>query len=117
MRRYTSSGGLSGALIAPNINDSGVHAVPSALYSLANTGTTVVHVGIGFAAAGVVGAVTAVGAYSPVNIDFIDPNDDEDEWPVFRPGEGFVVFQDVAGTTSDTRKFNMQLLADEIDIS
>jgi len=117
MRRYTSSGGLSGALIAPNINDSGVHAVPSALYSLANTGTTVVHVGIGFAAAGVVGAVTAVGAYSPVNIDFIDPNDDEDEWPVFRPGEGFVVYQDVAGTTSDTRKFNMQLLADEIDIS
>jgi hypothetical protein len=117
VRRYTSSGGLSGALVAPNINDSAVHATPSALYSLANTGTTVVHVGIGFGAAALAGALTAVGAYEPCYKDLIDPAADEDDWPVFRPGEGFVVYQDVAGTTSDTRKFNLQILCDEIDIS
>jgi hypothetical protein len=115
VRRYTSSGGLSGALLAPNINDSLVHITPACLFSLANTGTTVVHVGIGFGTIGLTGALTAVGAYHPDFIDVIDPGEDEDDWPVFRPGEGFVVYQDVAGTTSDTRKFNLQLVADEID--
>ena len=117
VRRYTSAGALSGALLAPNLNDSAVHAAPSCLFSLANTGTTVVHVGIGFSAAALAGALTAVGAYEPCYKDFIDPASDEDEWPVFRPGEGFVVYQDTAGTTSDTRKFNLQFLCDEIDIS
>lgn len=45
----------------------------------------------------------------------IDPAADEDEWLVLVPGEGFVIWQDTAGTTSDTRKFNIQLLWDEID--
>jgi hypothetical protein len=115
VRRYTSSGGLSGTLIAPNLNDSTNHAAPACLYSLANTGTTVVHVSIGFGAAALAGALTAVGAYEPCFKDLIDPAADEDDWPIFYPGEGFVVYQDVAGTTSDTRKFNLQFLADEID--
>lgn len=117
VRRLTSAAALSGALVAPNINDSGVHAAPSCLFSLVNTGITVVHVGIGFGAAGLAGALTAVGAYEPCYKDIIDPASDEDEWPVFRPGEGFVVYQDTAGTTADTRKFNLQLLCDEIDIA
>lgn len=115
IRRYTSSGALSGTLLAPNINDSLNHIAPAALYSLANTGTTVVHVGIGMGSAGLVGALTAVGSYEPCFKDIIDPAADEDEWPVFYPGEGFVVYQDTAGTTSDTRKFNLQILSDEID--
>jgi hypothetical protein len=115
IRRYTSSGGLSGALLAPNLNDSVIHATPAGLFSLANTGTTVVHVGIGFATAALAGALTAVGAYEPCYKDMIDPASDEDEWPVFHPGQGFVIYQDTAGTSSDTRKFNIQLLADEID--
>lgn len=115
VRRFTSSGGLTGALVAPNINDSVLHATPAALYSLVNTGVTVVHVGIGFATAGIAGALTAVGAYEPCTKDIIDPAADEDDWPVFRPGEGYVVYQDIAGTASDTRKLNIQLLADEID--
>lgn len=117
VRRYTSSGGLSGALIAPNLNDSAIHATPACLFSLANTGTTVVHVGIGFGTVALTGAVTAVGAYVPVFNDVIDPAEDEDDWPVFHPGQGFVVYQDVAGTASDTRKFNLQVVCDEIDIS
>lgn len=115
VRRYTSAGGLSGTLLAPNINNSVVHIAPACLFSLANTGTTVVHVGIGFAAAALAGALTAVGAYEPCYKDLIDPASEEDEWPTFFPGEGFVVFQDTAGTASDTRKFNIQMLCDEID--
>lgn len=115
VRRFTSSAGLSGALLAPNINDSGAHITPACLYSLVNTGVTVVHVGIGFGAAAVTSAITAVGASDPCYSDIIDPASDEDEWPVFHPGQGFVVFQDTAGTASDTRKFNIQLLADEVD--
>lgn len=117
IRRFTSSGGLSGTLVAPNLNDSALHATPAALYSLVNTGVTVVHVGIGFATAGIAGAITAVGAYEPCTKDIIDPAADEDDWPVFRPGEGFVIYQDTAGTASDTRKLNIQILCDEIDIS
>lgn len=116
-RRFTSSGALSASLIAPNVNDSVAHAAPSALFSLVTTGVTVVHVGIGFAAGAIAGALTAVGAYEPCMKDMIDPAADEDDWPVFRPGEGFVIYQDIAGTTADTRKFNLQFLADEIDIS
>ena len=115
VRRFTSSGGLSGALLAPNLNDSLKHITPACLYSLANTGTTVVHVNIGFATCALAGALTAVGAYEPCYKDLLDPADDEDDWPVFYPGQGFVIYQDTAGTASDTRKFNILFLADEID--
>lgn len=114
--RYTSSGGLSGALLAPNVNDSINHASPACLFSLANTGTTVVQVGIGFAGAALTGALTAVGAYEPAYTDMVGgPGSEEDDWPVFYPGEGFVVWQDTAGTSSDTRKFQIQIACDEID--
>ena len=117
IRRFTSSGALNTSLLAPNLNDSIAHATPAALYSLVNTGVTVVHVGIGFASAALAGALTAVGAYEPCYKDLIDPASEEDDWPVFHPGEGFVVYQDTAGTTSDTRKFNVQMLCDEVDIA
>lgn len=117
VRRFTSSGALSSGLLAPNVNDSVVHLTPAALFSLANTGTTVVHVGIGFGAAALTGAITAVGAYGADAYDMLDGSTEEDFWPVFRPGEGFVIYQDTAGTASDTRKFNIQLVADEIDIA
>ena len=117
LRRFTSSGALNTSLLAPNLNDSAEHATPAALYSLVNTGVTVVHVGIGFASTALAGALTAVGAYEPCYKDMIDPASEEDEWPVFRPGEGFVLYQDTAGTASDTRKFNVQVLCDEIDLA
>lgn len=111
--RYTSAGALSASLLTPAKNET-AYPTAVALLSSANTGTTVVHVAA-FAAAGLAGALTAVGAYEPCFKDMIDPADDEDEWTVFVPGEGFVVYQDTAGTTSDTRKFNLQLCWDEID--
>lgn len=111
--RYTSAGALSGAAIAPTLVDTTMIAA-AAILSAANTGNTVVHVA-GFAAAYVAGALTAVGAYDPTYKDMIDPASDEDEWPVFRPGEGFVLYQDVNGTASDTRQVTVQGLWDEID--
>lgn len=111
--RYTSAGALSGTAITPALNDSAQPAAASILSS-ANTGNTVVHVAA-FAAAALAGALTAVGAYEPCYKDLIDPASDEDDWPIFYPGQGFVVYQDTAGTTSDTRKFNIQGCWDEID--
>lgn len=113
--RYTSSGALSSGLLTPAKNDSN-YGSAAFLLSAVNTGNTVVHVAA-FGAAGLAGALTAVGAYEPCYKDIIDPAADEDDWPVFRPGEGFVVYQDTAGTASDTRKFNLQLCWDEIDIA
>lgn len=111
--RYTSAGALSGTAIAVAKNDS-VPANAASILSAVNTGNTVVHVAA-FAAAALAGALTAVGAYEPCYKDMIDPAADEDEWPIFYPGEGFVIYQDTAGTTSDTRKFNIQGCFDEID--
>jgi hypothetical protein len=114
IRRYTSAGGLSGAALAPaKVKTS--WANPAAIFSLVNTGNTVVHVGDPFGAAALAGALTAVGAYEPCYKDLVDPAADEDEWMEFAAGEGFVVYQDTAGTTSDTRKFSLQFLFDEID--
>ncbi len=114
-RRFTSASLLSGALLAPTLNDSGKHIAAACLFSLVNTGVTVVHVGDGFAAGAIAGALTAVGAYEPCIKDLIDPAADEDDWPVFYPGQGFVIYQDVAGTAADTRKLNIHMLCDEID--
>jgi len=116
-RRFTSAAALSGALVAPTLGDSVRDAAPACLFSLVTTGVTVVHVGIGFGVASITQAITAVGAHSSPSMEMINNGDDEDEWQVFRPGEGFVVYQDVAGTTADTRKINLQISCDEIDIS
>ncbi len=111
--RYTSAGALSGAALPVQLNDSAQPAAASILSSV-NTGNTVAHVAP-FACAALAGALTAVGAYEPCYKDLIDPASEEDEWPVFYPGQGFVIYQDTAGTTSDTRKFNIQGCFDEID--
>ena len=111
--RFTSAGALSSGLLTPQRNDS-AKAAPALLLSAANTGTTVVQVAA-FGSSALVGALTAVGAYEPCFKDLVDPAADEDAWPIFYPGEGFVVYQDTAGTASDTRKFNILMAWDEID--
>lgn len=111
--RFTSAAALSGAAVAAALNDS-TQPAPASILSLVNTGLTVVHVA-GFAAAALAGALTAVGAYEPCYKDFIDPASEEDEWPIFYPGQGYAIYQDTAGTASDTRKFNIQGCFDEID--
>lgn len=113
LARMTFTGTASGASITPvKIDASGTAAVAD--LRTAVTGLTVSLVG-NLGAAAICGAVTAVGAYAPAEIDIIDPASEEDEWPIFAPGEGCVIYQDTAGTTSDTRMANIVLLWDEID--
>jgi hypothetical protein len=111
--RFTSAGALTTTLQVPQKNRTS-YPTPVMLISPVNTGLTVVHVAP-FGSGAIAGALTAVGAYEPCFKDMVDPAADEDEWPVFEPGEGFVVYQDTAGTSSDTRKFNLQMMWDEID--
>ena len=74
---------------------------------------TVALVGV-MAAAPYGGALTAVGAYTSTPVDLMQ-SDSEDDWWIFSPGEGFAVWQDVNGTTSDTRVMNVTVVWDEID--
>lgn len=113
---FTFTGSASGASItAGKINSS----FPSAILDLrtAVTGLTVT-MGQKIAAGAILGALTAVGAYSASpDINIMDPGEAEDEWPIIKPGEGIVLWQDTAGTTLDTRKFNPVLVWDEIDVA
>jgi hypothetical protein len=114
VQRITGAAALSTGLLAP-AKVKTAHPTAVMLLSAVPTGITGIALGNPMGAAGLAGALTAVGAYEPCYKDLIDPAADEDEWPQFEPGEGFVVWQDTAGTASDTRKFNIQLLWDEID--
>lgn len=69
------------------------------------------------ATAPICGALTAVAAYSPTPLKMIDEDGDEDGWPVIAAGQGLVIYQDIAGTTSDTRKINLNVVWDECDFS
>ena len=95
------------------MNDS-VKPAAAFLMSAFNTPLTVA-LGPAFGVATLVGALTAVGAYDSCIDEIIDSAAEEDDWPVFHPGEGFVVYQDTAGTAADTRKFNLVVEWDEIE--
>lgn len=110
--RITFTGTSSGAVVTPGKVDSAFGS-PVAVLTTVVTGITVSLV----AAMGIApfcGALTAVGAYAPGMIDMF-PTSAEDEWNVFAPGEGCVIWQDTAGTSADTREANIVLIWDEID--
>lgn len=110
--RFTFTGTASGASVTPVKVDT-AWATAVADLRTAVTGLTVALVGL-MGAAALVGALTAVGAYEPSGIDLID-SVSEDAWWVFAPGEGLVLWQDTAGTASDTRKINITIAWDEVD--
>lgn len=111
--RFTFTGEASGASVTAAKIDAGM---PTPVLSLrtAATGLTPALVAA-LGAVGLAGALTAVGAYAPTLETILDG--EEDEWPIIKPGEGIVVYQDTAGTAADTRKFNLSLLWDEIDVA
>lgn len=113
MTRFTFTGTASGASVTAAKIDASSGA-PSFDLRTAVTGLTVSLVA-DEGAGGCVGAVTAVGAYSPATIDLLSPTAEEDEWVMVAPGEGMLIYQDTAGTASDTRVANINLLWDEID--
>jgi hypothetical protein len=113
--KYTFTGTASGATVTPVKVDT-TSAGSFADLRTAVTGMTVTLVGaLGFIP--IAGALTAVGAYAPAEVNAIGPNDNdfEDEFVVCAPGEGVVVYQDVAGTTSDTRVAQIRMVWDEND--
>jgi hypothetical protein len=115
LTRFSFTGTPSGAsLTAAKVNES----MPATILDLrtAVTGMTVT-LSTPLGSAGLCGSMTAVGAYAPSVNDIIKPENSEDEWPVVKPGNGFVLYQDTAGTTSDTRKFNPTIVWDDIDVA
>lgn len=111
--RFTFTGTASGASLTPVKIDSGSSASIADLRT-AVTGLTVTLVG-SLGTAPHVGAQTAVGAYAPAEYNIVDPASEEDDWPILAPGEGIVIYQDTAGTASDTRVANIILLWDDVD--
>jgi hypothetical protein len=62
--------------------------------------------------------VTAAGLLFMPSVpqSLVDIAANEDEWPMIKGGQGIVLYQLDAGTTSDTRQFTASLLWDEIEI-
>lgn len=111
--RFTFTGTASGASLTPVKIDSTAGSSVADLRT-AVTGLTVTLVG-SFGTAPFPGAQTAVGAYAPAEYNIVDPASEEDDWPILAPGEGIVIYQDTAGTASDTRVANITLLWDDVD--
>jgi hypothetical protein len=112
---FSYTGTPSGATLTPGRVDS---AGPAPVLDMraAMTGMTVnLAAAAPLGVAGVVGALTAVAAYCPCETKMIEA--DEDGFPVIAAGQGFVIYQDVAGTTSDTRKASISIVHDECDFS
>lgn len=113
LQRATFTGTASGTAVTASKLDT-VYGAPSFDLRTAVTGLTPVLVA-GVGALALVGAVTAVGSYHPVT-SYLFRSDAEDERLVLAAGEGVVVYQDTAGTASDTRKYNVDLVWDEIAV-
>lgn len=62
--------------------------------------------------------VTAAGLlFAPSILQYLVPVGAlEDEWPLIKGGQGLVVYQLDNGTTTDTRRFTLNLLWDEIEL-
>jgi hypothetical protein len=61
------------------------------------------------------GSLTGVSSVSSARTEMISSYSEEDEWIVIAPGEGIVIYQDVAATTADTRRVEINMFWDEID--
>lgn len=117
--RFTFTGAATSTQVAPSpINTAKSRPVLDLRTN--STGLAVTLAGGSLGAAAICGVVSAVSATAPQQMVANDPlgeTDEEDEWIVLAPGEGVVIYQDVAGTGSETRRLNIGLVWDEIDVS
>lgn len=113
LARFSFTGTASGATVSVDKIDS---AFPTPILDLrtAPTGLTIALVS-GLGAAPLPAVLTAVGTAVPVENSPLDQFD-EDEWEILAPGEGVVLYQDVAGVAADPRRFNATLVWDEVDV-
>jgi len=113
--KFSFTGTASGAAQAPAKRDTN-DASNVAQLRTAITGMTLTSLGDLFYALPPIAVGTAAWALCPPCQEELIPND-EDGYPVLRPGEGLACWQPDAGTTSDTRKFMVNLSWEECDIS
>lgn len=115
---FTFTGTASGAAITPAKYDS---TYPAQVLDLrtAVTGLTVtVGAIIGHALTPpflLGGTVADIMQWLTLPDPVISIGADEDEWPVLAPGQGLLIYQPDAGTTSDIRRLTVDLTWDEID--
>ncbi len=65
----------------------------------------------------VLGAPTAnIGLMATDVQSLVSIDAEEDEWPIIKAGQGLVIYQLDAGTASDSRRFGVNLLWDEIEL-
>lgn len=114
--RSTFTGTASGSALTPD-KVASANPASSAYFSAVITGATVASMVSSIGAAHAVQCVTAVGAMSSTDNDLMNARDNEDEFEVLAAGECAVFWQDVNGTSSDTRKANINIVYDEIDIT
>jgi len=122
LARYTFTGTASGATLAGAKIDPD-SANPSIDLRTAVTGMTVtLNTDPGSLLNAVVVPpmhnVTAAGLlFMPGDVQqLINLHADEDEWPIIKAGQGLCVYQLDAGTATDTRRFGVNLLWDEIEL-
>jgi len=110
--RITFTGTASGTQLTPVKLDS-AFPTPVADLRTAYTGLSVTLVG-SLASAGICNALTAVGQSIFGPFDLIN-SPEEDDYIVLASGEGLAIWQELNGTTSDTRKVGITIVWDEID--
>jgi len=112
--RFTFTGTASGASVTPaKVGPSAT--TPTSIFDLrtAVTGLTVT-LGAAVASSSVPAIITAAGL-SFGETPLLDNRGEEDRFLSVAPGEGVVVWQDLAGTTTDPRRFTLSLVWDDID--
>jgi hypothetical protein len=120
MSRITLTGAASGASQAmEHICENGYSPVMD--FRTASTGLTVTLLG-GIAQTIVppfflAGTAADIQATNTTLDPLISIGTDEDEWPMAGAGGGFVIWQADAGTASDTRRFTIDIVCDEIDVA
>lgn len=118
LAKFTFTGTATGATLSPDPDTSYRRAKLD--LRTASTGLSVTLVG-NIVAIALSGGLSAAGVYTPAPFSTVELYSNtltapvEDEYIVIAPGEGVVVYQDIGGVASDTRKLNITVVWDEID--
>lgn len=115
--RMTFTGTATGATVQP-MKSTTQQASQAFDLRTAVTGLTVTLAGGALGTLALGGMLSGIAAWSPPLLGISElaaQFSEDDEWTLLKPGEGLSIYQDVAGTAADTRKFNIGIVWDEID--
>lgn len=122
-QRFTFTGAASGASVTLTKMDSG-YPTPVLDVRSASTGLTVSLVASAFVGGTLIPPTITAGTAAsfvtqtiPDQFLFNSVSDTEDDFLVLAPGEGVVIYQPDAGTASDSRRFTLNIVHDEVDVS